>query len=281
MKNTRIALVQMESKLGRTGDNLDKIERFARQAAALDAAVICFPELCIPCYSRDLAWSAAESVPGPSSERVLNMAKELGLVIMAGLAEKSAAEKPYITQLVAYPDGGLGKYRKTHLGNSEKPCFMPGEDLPIFQLADRATLGLGICWDLHFPEVATVLSLKGAEIIFAPHASPTIIGDRREIWLKYMTARAYDNAVYLAACNLVGNDGAGHTFCGGALVIDPRGNVTAEAFNGREELLVADLDHEIINTIRRKESPSMRYSFFLSARRPELYKDLMQKSLPD
>ncbi|HBX22569.1 MAG TPA: nitrilase [Desulfotomaculum sp.] len=281
MKKTRIALVQMESKLGQTGDNLDKIERFTRQAAAQNAAVICFPELCIPCYSRDLAWSTAEPVPGPSSQRILNMAKEYDLVIMAGLAEKSDAEKPYITQLVAYPDGELCKYRKTHLGNSEKPYFKPGEDLPIFQLADRATLGLSICWDLHFPEVSTVLSLKGAEIIFAPHASPAIVGDRREIWLKYMTARAYDNAVYLAACNLVGDDGAGHSFCGGALVIDPRGNVVAEAFNGREELLVTDLDHEIINTIRRKESPSMRFSFFLSARRPELYKDLIHKSLPD
>ena len=281
MKKTRIALVQMESKLGRTGDNLDKIERFTRQAAAQNAAVICFPELCIPCYSRDLAWSAAEPVPGPSSKIILNMAKKYNLVIMAGLAEQSVAEKPYITQLVAYPDGGLCKYRKTHLGNSEKPYFTPGEDLPVFQLADRATLGLSICWDLHFPEVSTVLSLKGAEIIFAPHASPAIVGDRREIWLKYMTARAYDNAVYLAACNLVGDDGAGHSFCGGALVIDPRGNVVAEAFNGREELLVADLDHEIINTIRRKESPSMRFSFFLSARRPELYQDLINLSLPD
>jgi len=274
MINTRIALVQMESKLGGTKENLDKIERFTRQAAGQKAAVICFPELCIPGYNRDLARTVAEPVPGPSSERILNIAKESGLLILAGLAEKSASEKPYITQLVAYPDGSLFKYRKTHLGNSEKPYFTPGDELPVFKLADRATLGLCICWDLHFPEVSTILSLKGAEIVFAPHASPAIAGDRREIWLKYMTARAYDNAVYLAACNLVGDDGAGHSFSGGALVIDPRGNVVAEAFNGREELMVADLDHETVNIIRREESPSMRFNFFLSARRPELYKDL-------
>lgn len=278
MKNTRIALVQMESNPGGINENLNKIERFIMQAAGQKAAVICFPELCIPGYSRDLARSAAEPVPGPSSERILNIARKSGLLIMAGLAEKSDLEKPYITQLVACPDGRLFKYRKTHLGNSEKPYFTPGEELPVFQLADRATMGICICWDLHFPEVSTILSLKGAEIIFAPHASPVIAGDRRKIWLKYMTARAYDNAVYLAACNLVGDGGPGHRFSGGALVIDPRGNIVAEAFNGHEELLVADLDHETINTIRSEKSPSMRFSFFLSARRPELYRELFQKS---
>ncbi len=277
MKKTRIALVQMESKLGETKENLDKIERFTWQAAGRKAALICFPELCIPGYNREQAQSAAEPVPGPSAERILNLARTSGLLIMAGLAEESGREKPYITQLVAYPDGRLLKYRKTHLGNSEKPYFMPGEELPVFPFADQATLGLCICWDLHFPEVSTILSLKGAEIIFSPHASPVIAGDRREIWLKYMTARAYDNAVYLAACNLVGDDGRGHRFSGGALVIDPRGNVVAEAFNGREELMVADLDHETVNTIRSEDSPSMRFSFFLSARRPELYGDLFQK----
>lgn len=277
MNKTRIALVQMESKLGRVKDNLDKMDRFTREAAEKEADVICFPELCIQCYSRDRSSSAAEPVPGPSSERVQQMAAETGLVVLAGLAEKSSTDKPYITQIIAYPDGRLLKYRKTHLGGSEKPYFTPGEELPVFNLGDRVTMGICICWDLHFPEVSTILSLQGAEIIFAPHASPSIVGDRREIWLKYMTARAYDNAVYLGACNLVGDDGAGHSFCGGALVIDPRGNVVAEAFNNREEILVADLEPHIINTIRRRESPSMRFSFYLDARRPELYSPLTNR----
>jgi len=95
--------------------------------------------------------------------------------------------------------------------------------------------------------------------------------------LKYMTARAYDNAVFLAACNLIGEDGTGHSFCGGALVIDPRGNIVAEAFNNREELLVVDLDPAVLNTIRRRESRSMRHSFYLECRRPELYKKLLEK----
>ena len=277
MNKTRIALVQMESMLGRAGENLVKMEQFIRQAAQQKVDIICFPELCIPCYSREQSDITAEPVPGPSSRRILAMAKQNSIMVLAGLAEKSHTGKPYITHLVAGPDGRLFKYRKTHLGNSEKPYFTPGDDLPVFHLENRAIFGVGICWDMHFPEVSTILSLKGAEIIFAPHASPSIVGDRREIWLKYMGARAYDNSVYLAACNLVGNDGAGRSFCGGALVIDPRGNVTAEAFNNGEEMLVADLDPGIINTIRYHESSSMRFSFYLKARRPELYGELLKK----
>ncbi|TYO96218.1 nitrilase family protein [Desulfallas thermosapovorans] len=276
MEQTRVALVQMNAQLAATTLNLNKMESFVKEAAGQKVDIICFPELSVQGYSRNCSGPTAESLPGPSSERIMTMARRYNLVVLAGLAEASPTGRPYITQLVAYPNGKLLKYRKTHLGNSEKPNFTPGAELPVFG-HDKLNFGVQICWDLHFPEVTAILSLKGAEIVFAPHASPTIVGNRREIWLKYMTARAYDNAVYLAACNLVGNDGAGHSFCGGALVIDPKGNVIAEAFNDREEMLVADLDPVIINTIRRKESSSMRHSFFLDSRRPELYGDLLKR----
>jgi len=274
MEQTRIAMVQMNVQFSETDNNLDKMETFIRNAANQKADIICFPELCVQGYSRNCSGPTAENVPGPSSGRILDFAKRYRMVVLAGLAETSPTGKPFITQLVAYPDGKLSKYRKTHLGNSEKTNFTPGSELPVFSYT-KANFGLQICWDLHFPEVSTILSLKGSEIIFAPHASPTIVGDRRKIWLKYMTARAYDNAVFLAACNLVGEDGAGHSFCGGVLVIDPRGNVVAEAFNNREELLMADLDPVMINTIRRREFDSMRDSFFLDCRRPELYGELI------
>lgn len=274
MLQTRIALVQMESKFGDIDHNLQKIEHFTRKASAQKVDIICFPELCLQGYSRDKSGPTAEPIPGPSSNRVTYMAREHGLIIMVGMAENSGTNNPYITHLVAYPDGKISRYRKTHLGSSEKPYFTPGNELTVFN-SEKATLGVEICWDLHFPEVTTILSLKGAEIIFAPHASPTIVGDRREIWLKYLTARAYDNAVFLAACNLVGEDGTGHNFCGGMLVIDPKGNIIAESFEQQEGMLVADLNAEVINLIRQGDSPSMRHSFYLAGRRPELYKDLL------
>jgi len=255
---------------------MEKIALFAGQAAAQKVDIICFPEMCIQGYSCTKAHLTAEPVPGESSQAVAGLARETGMVILAGMAEKSGSGKPFVTQLVAFPDGAVQKYRKTHLGKSERSYFTAGEDFPVFAV-DRAGFGVQICWDLHFPEVTAIYSLKNAEIIFAPHASPVIAGDRRDIWLKYLPARAYDKAVYIAACNLVGDDGDGQVFCGGALVVDPKGNVVAESFRNREELLVVDLDPALINKIRQKESGSMRYSFYLENRRPELYEELVKK----
>ena len=275
MEKTRIALVQMQSIFGETEYNLKKINEFINQAAKAKVDIICFPELCVQGYSRDRSELYSEPVPGPSTHHLLEAVKSSNIIAIIGITEKSESDKPYITQLLIKPDGQLLKYRKTHLGNSEKPYFSPGKKLPVFEV-NKAKLGIEICWDLHFPEITTIMSMAGAEIIFAPHASPAIVGDRRGIWLKYMTARAYDNAVYIAACNLVGEDGTGHSYCGGALVIDPKGNVVAEAFNKGEDMLVAELDAKLINTIRNKESVSMRNSFYISSRRPELYKDLIK-----
>jgi predicted amidohydrolase len=270
MKDIRVAAVQMQAIAGQTKENLAKIIMYSEEAAARKVDVLCFPELCVQGYNRETARIMAETIPGESSEAISQLARKKNITILAGIAEKSAAGLPYITQLAAFPDGTIKKYRKTHLGKSELPYFTPGEVLPVFN-SDKAIFGVAICWDLHFPEVTTILALQGAEIIFAPHASPSIVGDRKGIWLKYLTARAYDNSAFLVACNLVGNGGGKQQFCGGALMLDPKGNIIAEAFDNREGLLVADFDAALINTIRQKKSGSMRNSFYLAARRPELY----------
>jgi len=275
MEKTRIALVQMQSELGSPENNLKKIEGYIARAGEQKVDIICFPEMCLQGYSRDKAALTALSLPGEISVRLGSASRAKGLTVLVGLAEEGGGEKPYITQLVLFPDGSVQKYRKTHLGKSEKPHFTAGDELPVFE-AGKACFGVQICWDMHFPEVSAILSLKGAEIIFSPHASPVIVGDRRGIWIKYLAARAYDNSVFVAACNLVGEDGAGGQFCGGALVIDPKGNPVAESFGRGEGMLVADLDPELINTIRQKKSSSMRDSFYLESRRPELY-DLLVK----
>ncbi len=279
MEPIRIALVQMQSETGMINKNMEKIYSFTREAAEKKASIICFPELCVQGYHREKSPPLAELIPGESSEAIRRLAVQEGIIVLAGLAEQSTTEKPYITQLLTFPNGDWAFYRKTHLGKSEAPYFSPGDKLPVF-ISAQASFGVEICWDLHFPEVSAILSLKGAEIIFAPHASPTIVGDRKSIWLKYLAARAYDNTVFVAACNLVGSDGTGQSFCGGALVIDPKGNVVAEDFNGREGLLLADLDPTLLNTIRRRESGSMRHSFYLEGRRPEMYGELLKTVKP-
>lgn len=276
MEKTRLALVQMQSELGMPDKNLKKILDYVARAGAQGVDIICFPEMCLQGYSRDKAQRTALQATGEMTGRIGEAAVKEGVTVLVGLAEAAAGEKPYITQLVLFPDGKVKKYRKTHLGKSEQPYFTAGDDLPVFS-TEKARFGIQICWDMHFPEVSAILSLKGAEIIFAPHASPVIVGDRRGIWMKYMAARAYDNTVFVAACNLVGEDGAGQAFCGGALIIDPKGNPVAESFDRGEGMLVADLDPDLINTIRMKKAKSMRDSFYLECRRPELYGPLLGK----
>ncbi|MBO8137556.1 MAG: nitrilase [Desulfotomaculum sp.] len=272
MKKTRIALVQLNSIFAQVEKNLQKISQFVKQAYKQGADIICFPELAVQGYSRSDSDFCSEPIPGPSSSYISSLSKQYNITILAGTAEKNKSGKPYITHLVSTP-GGIDKYRKTHLGSSEKPYFSEGNQLPVFK-TEKAVFGVQICWDLHFPEVTTIMSLKGAEIIFAPHASPRIAGSRKDMWLKYLTARAYDNTVYLAACNLIGSNGKGSCFSGGIMVVDPKGNVIAEDFNGQESMLVVDLDAEMINKIRYEKTTTMRNIFYLQARRPELYREM-------
>jgi len=276
MKKLRIALVQMQAKVGYTENNLKKMAAFVEEAWAKNVDIICFPELAVQGYTREKAAKLAEDIPGVSTSFLKSLAVEKNIIILAGIIEKSLTAKPYITQLVCYPDRNIAKYRKTHLGISEKPYFSAGGKLPVFK-SEKAEFAVQICWDLHFPEVSTILSLKGAELIFAPHASPTMVGDRKELWLKYLKARAYDNSVFLASCNLIGENGIGSEFCGGCLVLDPKGNIIGEDFNNQENMLIVDLPEEQINKIRNEERKSMRHSFYLQYRRPELYEDLLKK----
>lgn len=274
MRKTKIALVQMNSLLGQTKTNLQKIKYFTTQASRQNVDIICFPELAVQSYSRDQSHLYAEEIPGPSSIFISNLAKTQQITILSGIAEKSPVkDKPYITHLTAFPDGSVARYRKTHLGSSEQPYFTSGNSIDVFTL-DKVNFGIQICWDLHFPEISTIMSLKGAEIIFAPHASPRIAGNRKEMWSKYINARAYDNAVFVVTCNLIGPNGQGSHFSGGAMVIDPKGNIIAEDFNNQESMLVTELDEKLINLIRYKKATSMKNIFYLKARRPELYKEL-------
>ncbi|MDA8333914.1 MAG: nitrilase [Peptococcaceae bacterium] len=279
MQDTRIALVQMRALTGRIEANLAGMEQFTAHAARSGADIICFPELSATGYARRPASLLAEEVPGKTAAALARMARTHGITVLAGLVEAGgyppqAGQRPFITHLVCCPDGIVSGYRKTHLGRSERPFFSAGDDLPVFSLP-KARIAIAICWDMHFPEVAACLALKGAEIIFTPHASPEVSGDRRELWLKYLPARAYDNAAFVAACNLVGQVEGGRRFSGGLMVFDPRGRLLAEAGGPAEEMLVVDLPAQTLNEIRHGEARSMRQNFFLSFRRPELYRKLL------
>lgn len=272
MKKTKIALVQMESLVGERQLNLKKIEHYIKESYKNKVDIICFPEAAIDGYSKEVYPAKDEEVS--ELKKIFNTwAMDYSITILVGFIEGNSTDKPYITYLIAAPDGKIDFYRKSHLGKSEIEHFSSGYELPVFK-TPTSTIGIQICWETHFPEISRVMALKGVDIIFTPFASPVRTGDRRDMWLKYLAARAYDNTVFIAACNLIGINGKGTTFGGGLLALNPKGNLIEEDFNGEESILFVELDPELINNIRNQDNNSMKFRYYMNHRRPELYREI-------
>ena len=269
MQDLRIAAVQMNCRVAEHDRNLATIERFAEEAAAQDVDIVCFPELCVCGYNAgDTSMPEPEPLEGESLRRLEEIARNFQITLLAGILERDASGIVYNTQVVCGSEGYVGHYRKTHVPDSEIGTWRHGDDLPVFDHA-KARYGVEICYDSHFPELSTLLAEKGAEVIFLPHASPgeTPV-DKRARWMRYVPARAYDNNVYVAICNNVGDSGAGRTFSGVTFICDPLGAVIAEGQSGsEEEMVVADLSASMIAESRRKT-----LMFFRHYRRPEMYR---------
>jgi len=271
MNDLRVAAVVMRSRFGEVEANLEKTRQFTRQAAAEKADIVCFPEMSITGYAlkREIE-RFAEPLPGPSSHEVQRMAKESGITILAGLAEESPSGAIAITQILAFPEGEIGTYRKLHLSQGEQEVFEAGSEVRVFHIGETIC-GVQLCYDAHFPELSTLQALKGAEVIFMPHASPPPQSpdEKRDRWLRYLSARAYDNSVYVVACNQTGDGGVGIRFSGVALILDPRGEILGEISGEEDRMLIADLPAAALTRTRKT-----RMGFFLAHRRPELYTDL-------
>jgi N-carbamoylputrescine amidase len=263
----RIAVVVCNARVGKTWQNLDKIIAFSNKARNAAADIICFPEMNITGYSNhaDLP-CIAEPIPGPVSEALSNLAVSHDLLILAGMAEKGRDGRTYATHMIAMPDGELGTYRKSHIAPPEKEIYSPGNTIPTFTFKE-STFGIQLCYDTHFPELSTKMAIKGAEILFMPHASPRGLAiHKHRSWMRHLTARAFDNSVFVVACNQTGYNGKGLTFPGNAVVLDPAGNIIGQSLSGRETMILVNLKADTFNNIR-----SNRMHFFLPNRRPELY----------
>ena len=275
-KNCRIGLVQMESLVGESERNFRKIIRLAEAAQKQEISLLCFPECALDGYSPRNATEIGDTIQSSWIVRLRECSQDLGITLLVGLVEQAKCiHKPYISHVILSPEKEPEVYRKVHLGRNEMEHFTPGDSFPVFS-AHGTTFAVGICWDWHFPEMAAIYSLKGAEVIFAPHASPVVAGDRKEIWMRYLGARAYDNSVYLGACNLFGGNGKLKEFSGGALVIGPKGELVNQSQLAEEGILAATLSADRINLIRSPDRVSMKDSFFLADRRKELYHELIE-----
>lgn len=268
MKNTRIAAVVCRAPLNRVDENLARMARWVAAAEGRHVDIVWFPELNICGYStRESLQPSAEPIPGPITAKVAAMAAAHEVTILAGMVETGPTEKVYVSHLAVSPEGLLGHYRKLHVAPPELPVFDAGENVPLFQSGDL-TFGIQLCYDAHFPELTTRMAMRGADVVFFPHASPRSSAQQKAAsWSRHLPARAFDNGIYVVACNQVGDNGVGLNFPGVAMAVDPSGNVIQERLTEVDDMLVVDLEAETLKAVR---SHPMRY--FLPNRRPELYR---------
>ena len=261
-----LGLVQMSCSAD-PDENFQKATDKIRQAAQQGAQVICLQEVFRSlyfCQTEDVeAFNLAEPIPGPSSEALGRLSKELNVVIVASLFEKRAPGLYHNTAAVIDPVAGLaGRYRKMHIPDDpfyyEKFYFTPGDLGFQSHHTEPAELGVLICWDQWFPEAARLTALAGAEIIFYPTAIGWIDGDTEgdlktaqpEAWRTIQRAHAVANGVFVAAVNRVGREG-NLTFWGQSFVSDPFGRIVAQASADQEEILIVPCDLSLIEQTRR------------------------------
>ena len=227
------------------------------------------------CPGQDRRWyDAAEPVPGPTLEKLVPLAKQYQMAMVVPLYEREQAGLYYNTAAILDADGSyLGKYRKTHIpqtaGFWEKYFFRPGNlGYPVFKTR-YATIGAYICYDRHFPEGARALGLAGAEIVYNPSA--TVAGLSQYLWKLEQPAHAVANGYFVGAINRVGTEAPWNIgrFYGSSYFVDPRGNFLASASEDKDELVVAEMDLDMIEEVRRT------WQFFRD-RRPDTYGALVE-----
>ncbi|HLT74579.1 MAG TPA: carbon-nitrogen hydrolase [Ohtaekwangia sp.] len=257
-KTVKVGTVQMSCSAN-PDENLKKAIAGIRQAASQGAQIVCLQELFRSLYFCDVEdydnFKLAEPIPGPSTNTLGKLAKELGVVIVASLFEKRAEGLYHNTTAVLDADGTyLGKYRKMHIPDDpayyEKFYFTPGDlGYKVFK-TKFATIGVLICWDQWYPEGARITSLMGAEILFYPTAIgwATSQDDATNVeqfnaWQTIQRSHAVANGVHVVSVNRVGLEQQGAMkFWGGSFIANPFGSVLYQGTHDKEEVHVEELD---------------------------------------
>lgn len=262
MTTIRAALVVQNSPVKTFRENIAATLETVDKAHSLKADIIVFPEMNLTGYAAADA-SLAQPLASEWIEKFSKAASHLNLTILTGLAEQTRDGKIYATHLVVGPDSPPQYYRKIHLSPFETSCYTPGNTVKVFA-HKGIRFGIGLCYDAHFPELTTAMCLKQADIIFFPHASPRGSSlDKYTSWMRHLPARAFDNGIFVAAVNQMGDNGTGLIFPGLALVIGPDGRLISKEMN--EGIHMVEMDMAALDKVR---SHKMRY--FLPNRRPNL-----------
>ena len=287
--SSRVALVQMQCGTDPAA-NLEKAIGFIREATGQGAQIVCLPELFRSqyfCQSEDHAnFALAEEIPGPTTDSLGKLARELEVVIVASLFEKRAAGVYHNTAAIIDADGKLmGMYRKMHIPDDpafyEKFYFAPGDLGFKAWPTQRGKIGVCVCWDQWYPEAARLTALRGAQLLFYPTAIGWHPAEKAKYgkaqhssWETMQRSHAIANGCYVAAVNRVGFEapagGDGLEFWGQSFIVAPSGEILAKGSVDREELVQADIAWDRIDE-QRTHWP------FLRDRRIDAYGGIEQR----
>jgi predicted amidohydrolase len=270
----KVAAAQISCALGDFDANLRKIRDFAALAKKSGAELIVFPEMIDTGYSMPVIRKHARTWKEGAASELTKIAVENSIAIAAGISEREGNSIFNTQILVSAKNEELTKYRKTHLVTAapldERVCLSPGNEFVTCRIGPPSqesgvrpfNIGLSICYDLRFPEMARTLVVKnGANVIVNSSAWPVVRAEHLRI---LALARAVENQSYFIIANRVGTDD-GVTFCGGSLIVDPSGKILASASADREELIHAEISEQVIADVR-----DLVHVF--EHRRSELYK---------
>lgn len=300
-RTLRAAAVQFESQPGDKEANFRNVEAFVREAVEQGVQLIVFPECCLTGYwfirnlSEDQLAALAEPIPdGPSTQRLIELAKDSGLTVGAGLVETGPEGGFFNSYVVALPDGTWQRHRKIHA--FEHPCIRSGAEFTVFDLPGGFRAGVLICYDCNLIENVRLTALQGAEVLIAPHqtgavrsrnphlmglierrvwdgrhTNPAAIesefrGDKGRGWLmRWLPSRAHDNGIFLIFSNGVGVDDD-EIRTGNAMILDPYGRILTETWKAADDMVIADLHASLLADSTGRS--------WIRARRPDLYHPL-------
>ncbi len=260
----KLAAAQISCAVGDLEANLRKVREFSTLAKRSGAELIVFPEMIDTGYSMAAIQKHATSWNEGAVPKLQETARKLSIAILAGVSDRDGS-RIYNSQALIDANGKIiARYRKTHLVTAapldERPYFTAGDGFANCKI-DSFNLGLGICYDLRFPEFYRTLAVNyGANVLINSSAWPF---PRVEHLRILGLARAIENQSYLVLANRVGTDDE-VTFCGTSVIIDPYGAIVAAASVDREELIQAEISEGVINSVRNRMA-------VFAHRRPELY----------
>jgi 5-aminopentanamidase len=250
----------MKCVMGDSNSNLERIAQLARVVQGKRPDLVCFPELATTGYSLGRRWRTfADPVPGRITDGLGRISAEGGFYVVCGVDELDAeSDQIYDSAVLLSPSGKLeGVYRKVHLWDEERKFFAHGTDFPVFG-TKLGKIGLGICYDIEFPESSRLMAMKGAKILCFPSAEMSPMEDHVQTYVK---SRAMENCVYVAFSNRMGVEGKTNFF-GLSQIVSPAAGVLVKA--GKNQVAVADLDLSALRKIEVKLP-------YLKQRVPEAY----------